>query len=116
MPGSTCLSVQPFPGTIMALRPPLRSTGWSRLHDRRRKAALPHAHQVHDEHERRPGLDDAARAAVAVGLVRGDGQPAAAADLHPGDALVPALDDHADAQPELQGVAAVPRRVELLAT
>src|SRR4051794_5118041 len=74
-----------------------------------------HADEVHHEDEGGAGLDDAAGAALAVRLVRGDGQPATAADLHAGDALVPALDDHADTQPELQRVAAVPGRVELLA-
>src|SRR5436305_2452913 len=75
---------------------------------------LPDADEVDDEDEGGAGLDDAARAALAVGLVRRDGQPAAAADLHAGDALVPALDDHADAEPELQRVTAVPGGVELL--
>src|SRR3712207_6805304 len=72
-------------------------------------------HEVDDEHERGAGLDDAARAALAVGLVRGDGEPAPSADLHPDDPLVPALDDHAHADAELQRVAAVPGGVELLA-
>src|SRR4051812_10632231 len=62
---------------------------------------LPDADEVDDEHEGRARLDDAARAAVAVRLVRRDGQPAPSADLHAGDALVPALDDHADAEAEL---------------
>src|SRR3954469_8172039 len=78
------------------------------------RACLADADQVDDEHQGRAGLDDAAGAALAVGLVRGDGQPAPSADLHAGDALVPALDDHADAEAELQRVAAVPGGVELL--
>ena len=47
--------------------------------------------------------------------VRRDGEPAAAADLHALDALVPAGDDLADAEAELQRLAAVPGGVELLA-
>ena len=71
--------------------------------------------EVDDEDERLARLDRAAGAAVAVGQVRGDGEPAAAADLHADDALVPAADDLADAEAEVQRRAAVPRRVELLA-
>src|SRR3954451_18740639 len=52
----------------------------------RRTAVLSHAEEVDDEDQGRPRLDDAARAALAVGLVRGDGQPAPAPDLHAGDA------------------------------
>ena len=62
-----------------------------------------------------PGLIDAAGAAVAVPEVRRDHELAAAADLHALHALVPAGDDLADAEPELQRRAAVVRRVELLA-
>src|SRR3954452_6142534 len=75
----------------------------------------PHPDEVHHEDQRGARLDDPARAAVAVGLVRRDGEPAPAAHPHAGDALVPALDDHADTQPELQRVAAIPGGVELLA-
>src|SRR3954453_2755672 len=82
---------------------------------RRNRTSSPHADEVHHEDQGRARLDDTAGAALAVGLVGGDGQPAPAADLHSGDAFVPALDDHADTQPELQRVAAVPGRVELLA-
>src|SRR4051812_36768615 len=66
--------------------------------------ALADADEVDDEDQRRARLDDAARAPLAVGLVRRDGEPATAADLHAGDPLVPALDDHPDAQAELQRV------------
>src|SRR5690606_36445137 len=45
--------------------------------------------------------------------VRRDGQLAASADLHARDALLPALDEAA--QRELDGLAASPGRVELLA-
>src|SRR5436305_12868175 len=43
------------------------------------------ADQVDDEDEGLPRLDDTAGAAVAVGLVRRDGQPAAATDPHRGN-------------------------------
>src|SRR3954453_22699759 len=76
--------------------------------------ASPHSDEVDDEDQGRAGLDHAARAAIPVRLLRGDGQPPAATDLHAGDALVPALDHHAPAEPELQRVAAVPGGVELL--
>src|SRR4051794_23397704 len=76
--------------------------------------ASPHSDEVDDEDQGRAGLDHAARAAIPVRLLRGDGQPPAATDLHAGDALVPALDHHAHAEPELQRVAAVPGGVELL--
>src|SRR4030095_8273469 len=82
---------------------------------RHARRVLPDADEVDDEDQRRAGLDDAARSALAVRLVRRDRQPASSADLHAADALVPALDDHADAQPELQRVATVPGGVELLA-
>src|SRR5690606_22432617 len=70
--------------------------------------------QVHHEDQRLAGLDDAARAAVAVAEVRRDDQLPAAADLHPLDALVPAGDHLADAETELQRLAAVVGGVELL--
>ena len=57
----------------------------------------------------------AAGAALAVAEHRRDRDAPAAPDLHPGHALVPALDHLALAQAELEGVAAVPRGVELLA-
>src|SRR6478735_8866421 len=49
----------------------------------------------------------------AVGLFRRDGQLTAAADLHAGDPVLPALDQAA--QRELDRFAAVPRAVELFA-
>ena len=71
--------------------------------------------QIVHEDQRLARLDDAAGAAVAVAEVRRDDQPAAAADLHPLHAGVPAGDDLADAEAELQRRAAVVGRVELLA-
>src|SRR4051794_10826058 len=79
----------------------------------RRRAPSPASadgEQVHHEHERLVGLDHAAGATGAVRHRRRDRQLAAAADLHALDARVPALDDLALAEPELEGLAAVPRR------
>jgi cellobiose phosphorylase len=59
--------------------------------------------------------DHVAGAAPAVGEVRRDRDAPAPADLHPRHAVVPAADDLAPAEPELERVAAVPRRVELRA-
>ena len=58
--------------------------------------------EVDDEDERLARLDGATGAALAVGEVGGDGQLAPAADLHALDALVPARDDHADAETEVE--------------
>src|SRR6478609_4859438 len=88
----------------------LRHGPWLLLTDRS------DADEVADEDQRLAGGDRAAaRAAVAVGEVRGDGQLATAADLHALDALVPAGDDLAGTELELQRGAAVPGGVELLA-
>src|SRR5581483_7431614 len=73
------------------------------------------AEQVHHEDQRLARLDDRRGAAVAVGEVRRDGQLTAAADLHPGHAAVPARDDPALAERELERGVAVPGGVELLA-
>src|SRR5204863_5083744 len=59
--------------------------------------------------------DHAACAARAVGHRGRDRELSAPADLHPLDAGVPAGDDLALAELELEGLAAVPRGVELLA-
>ena len=62
------------------------------------------------------GPDLRRRPLRAVGEVGGNRQAAALADLHPQDALVPARDDLARAQRELEGLLALaPRGVELLA-
>src|SRR5690606_23065921 len=74
-----------------------------------------HVHEVDDEDERLAALDRAAGATVAVAQVRRDGDLAPAADLHAEQALVPALDDLADTDREVERLTAVPRRVELLA-
>src|SRR6266404_1201180 len=71
--------------------------------------------QVDDEHERLVRLDHPAGSACAVRERGRDRQPAAAAGLHPLDAGVPARDDLALAELELERLPAIPRRVELLA-
>src|SRR3546814_8558867 len=70
---------------------------------------------LHHEEQRLAGLDHATGAAVAIAKVRRDDEWAAAADLHPLHTGVPARDDLADAEAELQRSAAVVGRIELLA-
>src|SRR4029079_4030404 len=84
----------------------LSSAGWNCSAD---------PEQVDDEDQRLAGLDHPAGAAVAVPQVRRDDELATATNLHALDPGVPALDDLTDTQPELQRLAAVVRRVELLA-
>src|SRR5690606_22212363 len=57
--------------------------------------------------------DHATGAARAVAQCRRDDQDAGAADLHAGHALVPALDHHARAQREDEGLVAVLAGIEL---
>src|SRR6185436_16947629 len=76
---------------------------------------LAHADEIHDEDERLVRPDHPARAALAVGEVGRDGDAPAPADAHAGDALVPAGDHLALAEPELERRAAIPGGVELLA-
>src|SRR3990172_3125890 len=71
------------------------------------------AQQLHLEDQSGAGRNDAGRPAVAIAQMRGDDEPALAAYLHGGHALVPALDDAAPAQREGEGLAAVHRAVEL---
>src|SRR6185437_10246218 len=73
------------------------------------------ADEIDDEDERLVGADHPAGAALAVGQHRRDRDPPPAADPHPLDALIPALDDLAPAELELEGAPAIPGRVELLA-
>src|ERR1700722_15599888 len=70
--------------------------------------------EVTDEDQGLAWLDGVARAAAAVAEVGRDDQLAAAAHLHALHALVPALDDLPDTEAELERLAAVPARVELL--
>jgi hypothetical protein len=60
-------------------------------------------------------LDRATGTAIAVALGRRDDELASTADLHAMDALVPAGDDHADPEAEVERRATVPGGVELLA-
>lgn len=75
---------------------------------------LPDLKQVNHEDQRLARLDDTAGATIAVGEVGGNEQLPATADLHTLHALVPALDDLADAQSERQRLTAVVGSVELL--
>src|ERR1700728_2145030 len=59
--------------------------------------------------------DDAAGAARAIAQLGRNDQGALAADLHGGDAFVPAADHLADADLELKRLAAIERAVEFLA-
>lgn len=61
------------------------------------------------------GGDDATDSAVAVGEVRGDSELALLANLHAEETLIPALDDLALANGEVERLAAVVASVELLA-
>src|SRR5690242_1055315 len=80
-----------------------------------RNCRLRDGKEVDDEDERLARGDHPARAAVAVGELGRDREPAAAADLHARDALIPALDDVAAAEAERERAAPVPGGVELLA-
>src|SRR5436190_24293763 len=66
------------------------------------------------EQQRRVRGNRAAGAARAVAELGGNDQGSRAADLHPGDALVPASDDLPGAELERERVVAVARAVELL--
>src|SRR5687768_8480631 len=70
--------------------------------------------EVDDEHQGLAALDDATCAATAAAEIGRDREPAPAADAHPADALIPAGDHLAAAEPEVEGLVAVPARVELL--
>src|SRR5262249_32925161 len=71
--------------------------------------------QLDLEDQRRVGRDDAAGAARPVAELGRNDQRAPAADLHGGDALVPALDDATHAEWKFERLAAVDRAVEFLA-
>src|SRR5579872_229508 len=85
--------------------------------DRARARAPPlvDREEVDDEDEGLVGCDDAVAGAARPVRERGrDGELPPAADAHAGDALIPARDHLALAEREAEGVAAVPRCVELL--
>src|SRR5438105_2468746 len=73
------------------------------------------ADEVDDEDEGLVRLDHSPGAPAAVAQAGRDDEAAAAADLHPGDTLVPPADHLTAAQLEAEGVATVPGGVELLA-
>src|SRR4051812_41463756 len=82
---------------------------------RPRRRCLLDLDEVDDEDERLVRGDRRRPALAPVGEVGRDGQHPPAPHAHPGHALVPARDDHALAEVELEGLARVPRGVELLA-
>src|SRR3954468_20662278 len=98
--------------TEAASRPARRACGARRPRSARRSA---HTDEVHDEHQRLVGADDSAGTALAIGQLRRERDLAPAAPPHPRHALVPAGDDLALAELELERVPAVPGGVELLA-
>src|SRR5690606_35824985 len=68
-----------------------------------------------DEDESLARLDDPAGTPVAVGERGRDGQLAATAHAHTRDTPVPSRDHLTGAEAEVEGLAAVPGRIELLA-
>src|SRR5262245_9814250 len=72
-----------------------------------RPSALLNLQKFHLERQLGVGWDDIAGTLLAVGELRRDDQLPLAADLHAGDALVPALDDHALAERKAEGLAAI---------
>src|SRR5258708_54657 len=83
------------------------------VHQLMRNARSTYVEQLDVEHERRPGRDQGRKAARAVPYLGRDGERATTADFHPGDALVPALDDLPRAQHELKRLVPIARRIEL---
>src|SRR3954469_17318487 len=73
------------------------------------------AQQLDFEQQRRVGRNHAARAARAVAKRRRDDEDARAAFLHALHAFVPAADDHAATELELERIVAVLARIELRA-
>src|SRR5690349_11021120 len=85
----------------------------AKLFDARRSARRSGAQQLDLEHQRRVRRDRAAGAACAVAERGWDHEDARAAFLHALHALVPAADDAAAAERELERIAAVLARIEL---
>src|SRR3569623_115473 len=73
------------------------------------------AQQFHFDHQGGVRRDHAAGTARPVGQFRRDGELALAADLHAGHTLVPARDDLAHAELEIERIVAVDAGVEFLA-
>jgi hypothetical protein len=71
-----------------------------------------HAQQLHVEDERGGRGNHTARTARAVAHARRDDEPPLPADTHPGDALVPSLDDAPATQRKRERLAAVARAIE----
>jgi hypothetical protein len=77
--------------------------------------SLLHAEQIDIEDQHGARRNDATGAARAIAQVRRNDQRALAADMHSGEAFIPALDDLALAEREGKRLAPVERAVELLA-
>ena len=71
--------------------------------------------QIDIEDQGRTRRDDAARTVIAIGKIRGNDEPAALADLHSRNTLVPTLDDRARAKRKFERPAGIARTIELLA-
>jgi hypothetical protein len=71
------------------------------------------ANELRLEDESRVGLDDGTHSAVAVGEVGGDGQLALFVQLHAEESLIPALDDLASTDGEVERVATLVAGIEL---
>src|SRR5689334_16799064 len=84
-------------------------------HEARKYSELLHPQQFDIEHQGRVRRDYAAGAARAVAELRRDDQRALAADLHGGDAFVPARDHALHADRKFERLVAIDGGVELLA-
>lgn len=73
------------------------------------------AEELNVENQSGVGGDEAGEASLAVAVVAADGENGPLAERQLGDTLVPALDDLADTNGGLEGLASVSRRVKLLA-
>src|SRR5512135_3422403 len=96
----------PFPEPVISATRPSNAGRISCLLDRQ---------QLDVEDQRGIGRNDAAGAALSVAELRRDDQRSLAADLHGGDALIPAGDDALHADGKLEGRAAVDGRIEFSA-
>lgn len=101
-------------GVRLSVRPLVYTATGARtsLHRRRRLLDL---EQLHIKGKGGVGRDDTGMATAAVGIVRRADQLGALANAQLGDSLVPAADDLALADGELEGLVAVARRIKLWA-